>query len=66
MSESLPSLAWRRSSRCDTSTCVEAAVFGEDIVVRDSKHPDGPTLRFSKEAWSNFVGDVRRGEFGLR
>ena len=57
--------AWRRSRFCESSTCVEAAAVGDDIVVRDSKTPDGPILRFNRAEWDAFVAGVRCGEFDV-
>ena len=31
--------------------------------VRDSKDPDGPSLRFSRRAWDAFLAGARAGEF---
>jgi hypothetical protein len=41
-----PSTArWRKSSRSDaTNTCVEVALAGAAVGVRDSKNPTGPIL----------------------
>jgi len=33
--------------------------------VRDSKDPNGPILRFTREEWSAFVGGTKEGEFDL-
>jgi Domain of unknown function (DUF397) len=57
--------AWRRSRSCESSSCVEAAVIGDDVVVRDSKAPDGPILRFNRAEWDAFVTGVQHGEFGF-
>ncbi|MER0241194.1 DUF397 domain-containing protein [Streptomyces sp. HSW2009] len=48
--------------------CVEwapaqAATTGA-VPVRDSKHPQGPTLTFGAAAWSAFVAGVKAGDFG--
>jgi hypothetical protein len=52
---------WFRSSYCITGTCVEVA-FAGIALVRDSKHGDtGPVLRFSLDAWQEFVAAVRTG-----
>jgi predicted secreted Zn-dependent protease len=59
-------LTWRRSSRCDTGQCVEVAGSGSAVLMRDSKHPDGPVLVFSAEEWNAFVAGVRQGEYDLR
>jgi hypothetical protein len=33
------------------------------MAVRDSKHPDGPVLRFGAEEWRAFLADAKAGEF---
>lgn len=53
-------LKWRKSSKCDTGTCVEMAVTVEgSVAVRDSKDPDGPVLRFTQSEWRGFMGVIR-------
>ena len=54
---------WRRSSRCDAGQCVEMAVFGAQVALRDSKDPDGPWLRFDHATWAGLVDSVRAGAF---
>lgn len=57
-------LAWRKSSlSSDTANCVEFAPTQGGVAVRDSKDPNGPILRFSREVWNAFVADVRAGAF---
>jgi predicted secreted Zn-dependent protease len=58
-----PDLTWHKSSRCGNSTCVEIARDGNDYLIRDSKNPDQPALRFSSAEWSAFVAGVEAGEF---
>lgn len=55
--------AWRKSSRCGTSTCVEVARLGEAILVRDSKNPEAGTLAFTEAEWDAFTAGVLAGEF---
>lgn len=60
--------AWRKStySTGNGNNCVEIArVRPGRIVVRDSKHPDGPRLTFSPAEWRAFVGGVRSGRHDL-
>jgi Domain of unknown function (DUF397) len=54
------------SSR-EGGTCVEVGFVGDgvrQVMVRDSKHRDGPVLRFSQSEWDAFLKGVRAGEFG--
>ena len=57
---------WVRSSfSFANSNCVEAASLRDGHVgVRDSKHSEGPSLRFTEGEWRAFLGGVRGGEFG--
>jgi hypothetical protein len=64
--------AWRRSSRSGGRNCVEVTITGGSkegsdyvITMRDSKHPEGPTLVFTPAEWEAFVAGVRDGEFDL-
>ncbi|MFI1964365.1 DUF397 domain-containing protein [Streptomyces pathocidini] len=45
--------------------CVEVATnIPGTVAVRDSKDPEGPTLRFRPSAWAAFRDGLVRGEFG--
>jgi uncharacterized protein DUF397 len=59
--------AWRKSSYSNDqgSNCVEVAVTDDQILVRDSKHPDGPTLAFTPSEWRAFVSGVKASEFDV-
>jgi hypothetical protein len=58
-------LDWRRATRCSNSGCVEVAINGEEITVRDAKLADGPVLIYSREEWRAFVAGVKAGEFDV-
>ena len=58
---------WRKSTFSTTNGCVEVAVVGDRIAVRDSKQQgQGPVLEFTAAEWAAFLGGVRGGEFDLR
>lgn len=56
-------LTWRKSTASLSGDCVEVALNSEQIAVRDSKNPDGPTLVFSPSEWRAFVQGAKQGEF---
>ena len=61
----LSTAVWRRSSRSGaTSNCVEMAVAGSAVGVRDSKDPDGPVLVLPATAWTHFVTAISSGRLG--
>jgi hypothetical protein len=64
----LTGAVWRKSTRSGNggSDCVEVAKNVPGIVgVRDSKDRDGGVLTFGPEAWREFLGGVKAGEFDL-
>jgi len=55
---------WFKSSLSfSNGNCVEVAGDGAAVLVRDSKNPDGPRLRFTRGEWQAFLAGARRGEF---
>lgn len=54
---------WRRSSRCDTNACVEAAATMSGVEVRDSADPGGPRLAFGPGGWRAFLAGATRSGF---
>jgi hypothetical protein len=66
MSAHFQDAQWLKSSRSNGNggnNCVEVAIAGAAVAVRDSKNPDGPVLRFTSAAWESFVGDAKSGDF---
>ena len=60
----LSTARWRKSSRStDTSNCVEVALTGPAVAIRDSKQPTRATLTVTPQAWTAFTTAVRNREF---
>ena len=55
--------AWRRSTRCDTNSCVEVATADEGEFIRNSRESEGSALTFTRAEWDAFVAGVKDGEF---
>ena len=55
--------AWRKTRRCEATTCVEVATIGLVVGVRNSTDPD-VHLEFSGAAWTAFVADLSRVRTG--
>jgi hypothetical protein len=55
-------ITWRKPARCETAACVEIAITANgDVLVRDSKNPDGPHLTWPAADWKAFCNNVRHG-----
>jgi len=58
-------LSWRKSSASASGDCVEVALRGSSILLRDSKQRSPHILTFTPSEWRAFVSGVRNGEFDL-
>ena len=58
--------SWRKSRRSNPSgNCVEVAFLpAGQVAMRNSRHPDGPALVFTRADWDAFIGGARDGDFG--
>ncbi|WBB66572.1 DUF397 domain-containing protein [Micromonospora sp. WMMD812] len=59
---------WRKSTRSQTSNCVEVAPLGTRpgvVALRDSKDPSGPVLLFNRAGWLGFIAGAKEGQFDL-
>lgn len=55
---------WRKSSHSGNGgNCVEVAMVGDGVGVRDSKQPGGAVLAFAAAPWRAFILGVKNGEF---
>jgi uncharacterized protein DUF397 len=55
---------WRKSTYSNGTggECVEVAHLPSGQAVRDSKHPQGPVLVFTSDAWRAFVQGIESRE----
>lgn len=53
---------WRKSSRCESHSCVEVALGSASAAVRNTALPEDH-LTFTAPAWRNFVNAIRSGQF---
>jgi hypothetical protein len=60
-----PTVTWRKSTASNPSgNCVELAELpGGRVAVRNSRHPTGPRLVYTRAEIAAFVHGVRSGEF---
>lgn len=55
---------WVKSTRSgNNGQCVEVCDTGNQVSIRDSKDPDGPTLSFTPAEWEAFADGIKDGEF---
>jgi hypothetical protein len=58
--------SWRKSQRSTgNGECVEVALSSEVVSVRDSKHPEGPIVRYPKGTWRSFLANAKLGGFDV-
>ncbi len=50
---------WIRSRRCESGNCVEISWMADGrVAMRDSKDPEGPVLRLSRDNFRAFVSGI--------
>jgi len=59
------SLKWYKSTTSADGNCVEIAIGGESVYVRNARDRGGPALRFRYHEWAAFLTGVHNGEFEL-
>jgi hypothetical protein len=63
----LADVTWIKSRRSGPTggNCVEVAFLASgEIAMRNSRHPSGPALIFTRSEWDAFLGGAEDGEFG--
>jgi uncharacterized protein DUF397 len=59
LSAESPILVWRKSSFSESGNCVEVAIQGESVLIRDSKNPNGGILCVPSSAWQEFTRGIQ-------
>ena len=59
-------LAWRKATASASGNCVEVAVDGDTVLLRDTKDQgNGAVLAFTEAEWQAFLTGVEAREFTL-
>ena len=56
-------LVWRQASSSSMGNCVEVAADCGDVLLRDSKDPAGPWMRYTAAEWEAFLWGAKHGDF---
>jgi Domain of unknown function (DUF397) len=56
-------VTWRKAARCGGGECVEVALLGSQVGLRDSN--DLPVIFLSRTGWDSFITGIKAGEFDL-
>lgn len=51
---------WRKSSYSAQTNCLEVAYLPGLVLVRNSKNPEGYTLRIPAAIWTSFIDSIRK------
>ena len=56
-------LKWRKSTFSSMGNCVEVASDCGEVLLRDSKDPTGPWMRYTTAEWDAFLRGAKNGDF---
>ncbi|MGX1761961.1 DUF397 domain-containing protein [Streptomyces lydicus] len=64
-SDQIEGVTWTKSRRsAPANNCVEVAALPDGgFAVRNSRHPQGPALVYTREELAAFIGGAKDGEF---
>jgi predicted secreted Zn-dependent protease len=54
---------WKISTRCGNGACVEVAIDGDLVHMRNSTDPAGPALALPHAEWRGFLKGIKGGRF---
>jgi hypothetical protein len=54
---------WRTSTFCGSGACVAVAIGADTVRMRDDKHPAGPVLEFTRDAFRAFIRGIKHGDY---
>ncbi|GHF67783.1 hypothetical protein GCM10010218_56600 [Streptomyces mashuensis] len=62
---SIPGAVWTKSRRSNAAgNCVEVAELpGGGVAIRNSRHPQGPALVYTRAEIEAFIGGAKDGDF---
>jgi Domain of unknown function (DUF397) len=63
--QEMPEAGWRKSTHSNINGCVEVALLGNKVAVRNSKDRGGPVVMFTATEWDAFLKGAKDGEFEL-
>ena len=56
-------LTWRTALSCNGGTCIAVAVNDQEVLIADTKTPDGPVLSYTPAEWHEFLAGAKNGDF---
>jgi predicted secreted Zn-dependent protease len=56
-------LTWRTAFSCNGGTCIAVAIAGQEVLIADTKKPDGPVLSYTHAEWHEFLAGAKNGDF---
>ena len=58
-------LNWTKSTKCTSETCLEIAISGDNVYLRNSNDLTGECLVCNAGDWRSFLAGARNNEFDI-